>query len=238
MIHGRAASIRFLSWNLAMLERSDQAPLGWGMEHTEEAVRNQVMALAPDVIAFQELPRVVPFIPTHGMIKANPETHSGNLAVLVRHELMAEVEPTFTVVPGCALCVRLGDELTVANVHLMSGPGNDPAAMRADQLQRVLDASTTNDVLVIGDTNTRATEIDGIAGIGLHGERPPKPTWDTVRNPFRPGGREFRAYFTRWFATDGVVVSNVEVVDAPAEHDGVRFHLSDHFALVGEAAVH
>lgn len=225
-----------MTWNLAMLEASDEAPRGWGLEHAEEAVRQVVMEIDPDIVVFQELPRLVPYIPTHGMVKANPETHSGNLAVLLRHELMAE-DPTFTVVNGCAVCVAVSPTISIANVHLMSGPGSDAALMRADQLARIVDAAPTDQVLVVGDTNTRANEIDALAGQGLTSERPPRPTWDTVKNPFRSGGREFRAYFTRWFATANVSVSDVSVLDEPFEHDGHRFHLSDHFALVGSLEI-
>ncbi len=229
-------SLSFLSWNLAMLEPSDQAPLGWGMEHTEDAVRQRVMALDPDIVVFQELPRLVPYIPSHAMVKANPETHSGNLAVLIRHGLLSG-EPSFVVVNGCALVVQLSADVSIANVHLMAGPGRDPAAMRADQLQRVVEAAPTAGVLVVGDTNTRADEEPAIRAHGLIGERPSRPTWDTIKNPFRQGGREFRAHFTRWFATDGVEVGDVEVHDEPWEHDATRFHLSDHFALTGRVSL-
>lgn len=215
-----------------MLEPSDEAPLGWGMEHTEDAVRQQVMAIDPDVVVFQELPRLVPYIPTHAMVKANPETHSGNLAVLVRHGLLGD-DPVFSVVNGCGVVVQVGPSLSIANVHLMAGPGRDPAAMRADQLQRVVGAAPTSALLVVGDTNVRADEESVIEGQGLAGARPPRPTWDTIKNPFRHGGREFRANFTRWFATDSVEVVDVDVLDEPWEHDGHRFHLSDHFALTG-----
>ena len=68
-------------------------------------------------------------------------------------------------------------------------------------------------------------------------EKPPQPTWNSRRNRFRRDGAQFSAYFTRWFAGPGVTVSDVRVLDRPEEADGARFHLSDHFALVGTVSV-
>ena len=45
-----------------MLERSAQAPVSWEQYNTEEAIRQQVLSIAPDIVLFQELPGIVPFI--------------------------------------------------------------------------------------------------------------------------------------------------------------------------------
>ena len=71
-----------------MLERSAEAPVSWEQYNTEEGIRQQVLSIAPDIVLFQELPGIVPFIETHDMVKANPQSHSGHLATLVSHELM------------------------------------------------------------------------------------------------------------------------------------------------------
>ena len=42
-------SLRFLSWNLALLERSDEAPPYWEQFNTEAAVRDLILDGEPDV---------------------------------------------------------------------------------------------------------------------------------------------------------------------------------------------
>ncbi len=221
----------FLSWNLAMFERSAEAPPDWTQEHTEAEVREIVLERSPDLVVLQELPGLVPYVETHDMIRANPRSHSGNLATLVGNDLMEE-RLTHSVVRGCALLVTFVDRgLTVANVHLAPGPGN--AAHRLTQLRAVIGAAPTRDLVVVGDTNTRTDEEAGIEAIGLWGRRPPEPTWDGKRNRFRTEGAEFLAYFTRYFASEGVTVTDLWVRTEPVDVGGTGFHLSDHFALEG-----
>ena len=209
-----------------MLERSAQAPQHWRQEFTEAAVRDFVLKTSPDVVLFQELPRMVPFVETHGMIKANPETHSGNLAVLVKQELLA-TEPSHVTIKGCAVLVTFGD-LTIANVHLEPGPAG--TGKRLEQFAEIVEASPTSNIVIAGDTNTRVDEEEPLAEAGLLGERPPQPTWNGKKNRFRHGA-EFSAYFTRWFATESVAVSDVKVWTDPIDSESEEFYLSDHFAL-------
>ncbi|MEL7209864.1 MAG: endonuclease/exonuclease/phosphatase family protein [Actinomycetota bacterium] len=233
-------SLRFLSWNLAMLERSAQSPAGWEQFQAEAAVRELVLDLAPDVVCYQELPAMVPFVETHDLLPATPRSHSGNLATLVTHPLRA-ADPQVTAVPGCAVLATFGLEggseppFTLANVHLQSGRG--AAGDRLAQLARVVETSPTPRLLVVGDTNLRVDETDALADAGLVGARPPRPTWDSRRNRFRADGHEFVAYFTRWFTSPGLEVTDVRVHDEPLVVDGRRFHLSDHYALSGTVTV-
>lgn len=223
--------LTFLSWNLAMFEPSAQAPLSWEVFDGEAAIRDLVLDVGPDVVVYQELPAMVPFVETHEMAKANPRTHNGNLATLMTHELAAE-EPLVTVVDGCAVLVTFSaHELTLANVHLAPGPG--AADERLVQVAAVVAASPTDRLLVVGDTNTRVAEAEVLVELGLVSTRPPRPTWDSRRNRFREGGAEFVSYFTRWFASPGVEVTNVRVHDRPLDRLGHRFHLSDHYPLSG-----
>lgn len=228
--------LSFLSWNLAMLERSAQAPAGWGMDQTEALVRRQVLAHDPDIVLFQELPRLVPYIETHGMVRANPQSHSGNLATLVRASLLAADPPEVKTVAGCAILTTFRSlEITIANVHLAPGPGQDSLAKRLDQMAQIVELSPTRRIVIVGDTNTRVAEADALSNAGLVGEPPPKHTWDSKRNRFRKDGARFSAYFTRWFASPGVLVTEVSVWDQPVkEVEGHSFHLSDHYALTGE----
>lgn len=225
------ADLTFLSWNLALFERSAQAPVHWQSYNTEAAVRDRVLELAPDVICYQELPGQVPFVETHEMIKANPQSHSGHLATLVTNELAA-TEPRPIVVEGCALLVHFDAlDLTIANVHLAPGRAAEPE--RLHQLATVVEASPTERLFVVGDTNTRLSEAEAIGDAGLGGTKPPHVTFDSRRNRFRTEMPEFSAYFTRWFAGPGVTANDVKVWREPHEVDGHSFFLSDHYAMSG-----
>ena len=59
------SSLTFLSWNLAMLERSDFAPAGWRLDQSEAAVRNFVLQADTDLVLFQELPGLIPLSLIH-----------------------------------------------------------------------------------------------------------------------------------------------------------------------------
>ncbi|MGI9613464.1 MAG: endonuclease/exonuclease/phosphatase family protein [Acidimicrobiales bacterium] len=235
---GAEPALSFFTWNLAMLARSNEAPPTWGQEHTEATVRAAVLEAAPDLVLFQELPRLVPYIETHDMVKANPESHQGNLATLVSHELVARVgEPTITTVPGCAILTSLplndDTHITIANVHLAPGSGAAGAAARLEQFAQIVEASPTPILAIIGDTNTRIDELDALAEADLHSQQPPRPTWNTKRNRFHLRGPQFTAYFTRAIMSPGVSIAEQQVIDAPVEVDGYRFYPSDHFGLSG-----
>ena len=101
-----------------MLERPSTAPLFWEVSNTEAVVREQVLQVEPDIVLFQELPGMVPFVETHSMIPANPKSHSGHLATLVRNQL-ATSELKIATVDGCAILTTFVElDLTIANVHL------------------------------------------------------------------------------------------------------------------------
>ncbi len=214
-----------------MLERPASAPLFWEVSNTEAVVREQVLGLAPDVVCYQELPGLVPFVETHSMVPANPKSHSGNLATLVRNEL-ATTELAIATVGGCAILTTFVDlDLTVANVHLPAGKGAAPD--RLMNISKVIEASPTLPLVIVGDTNMRLDETDALTNLGFTGDKPPHATWDSRRNRFRQDMPEFSAYFTRWFASPGVCVSDVVVHRDPVEHDDRHFFVSDHYALSG-----
>lgn len=227
----------FLTWNLAMLARSAQAPVGWGQEHTEVEVRRVVLEAKPDLVLFQELPRLVPYIETHDMVKANPESHQGNLATLVSHELVRRVgEPEVRVVAGCAILTTFEASpmpITIANVHLAPGPGSTGASARLDQLAHIVEASPSPAIVIVGDTNTRVDELDVIGSAELDSPKPPRPTWNSRANRFHARGPRFEAYFTRAFTSPGVTVTDQRVWDRPVDSAGSRFFVSDHFGLSG-----
>lgn len=219
-----------------MFERSAEAPQTWAQHDTEAYIRQVVLLLEPDVVMFQELPGQVPFIETHDMIRSNPRSHSGNLATLVRHQLL-DPAPTFSAVERCALLTTLpAYELTIANVHLSPGRGSE--LERRHQIQSVVEASPTDDLLIAGDTNSRVDEVDDLASeLQLGAPKPPKPTWDSKRNRFRPKGHEFSAYFTRCFSSGEATVSELVVHREPVSGEMLitdeKFYVSDHFALSG-----
>lgn len=228
----RSFDLSVLTWNLAMFERSADAPTYWGHADIEAAVREAVLELKPDIVVFQELPGLVPFVETHDMVRANPRSHSGNLATLVTHQLMADSKPTPSVVKRAGLLATFANlDLTVANVHL--APGRGGTESRHEQLTAIVEQCTTSRLLVIGDTNTRLSEEKSIADLGLTINRPPSATWDGHRNRFRGDSGKFRAYFTRAFSHGPLQIDSQRVLnDQPREADGSEFHLSDHFALL------
>ncbi len=206
------------------------------MEQTEAAIRETILDINPDVVVFQELPKLVPYIETHDMVRGNPETHSGHLGTLVRKELLVGRGPRISSVPGCALLTTMHG-ITIANVHLAPGTGASSAGKRLEQMQDVKEASPTEALLVIGDTNTRVEEVRPMTELGFSTEPPPWPTWDSRRNQFREDGPKFTAYFTRWFVAGGIEIDSTEVWTDPyraGEHD---FHLSDHYAMTVEFAL-
>jgi endonuclease/exonuclease/phosphatase family metal-dependent hydrolase len=226
-----APSLTCLTWNLAMLGRSQEAPGSWSQEHTEARVRSLVLEWSPDLVTFQELPGIVPYVETHDMMRANPRSHSGNLATLVGNHLVDHLAPEPpVVVPRCAVLTAFPAwDLTVANVHL--APGRGASGLRLAQLQAVLDQAPTGEVLIIGDTNTRRAEEPLVASLGLATPRPPAPTWDGRRNPFNGPSGDFVAYFTRCFATSGIRILDQVVYPGRVDDQGQAFHLSDHYAL-------
>ncbi len=209
------------------MARPANAPQLWEMHDTEAHVRQAILDRSPSVVLLQELPGLVPFLETHAMVGANPRTHSGNLATLVGHELM-DLRPTWATVGSFCLLVQI-DALTIANVHLASGPGAGDE--RFEQLSQIRSASPTEALIVVGDTNTRVAEEAAIATLGLSGKRPPTPTWDSKKNRFRSGSAEFAAYFSRWFSSADVQVDAPWVEDVSAlQAESERFFVCEHFA--------
>ncbi len=214
-----------------MLQRSAEAPVLWEQDNTEEAFRRQILDTGPDIVLLQELPGIVPFVETHDMVKENPRSHSGHLATLVSHKLMdSSIE--HSAIPGCGLLTTFGNlGLTIANVHLYPGSGEGNA--RRDQLSAVVAGCPNDVVAIIGDTNTRASEVKLIRDSGLLAPPPPKPTWDSFKNRFHLGAPRFRANFTRCFTHPEIKVVDLEVIDTPIVVEEKAFYISDHFALRG-----
>lgn len=216
-----------------MFERSGEAPPDWTQEHTQAEVRRVVLETSPDLVLFQELPGIVPYVETHGMVRSNPLSHSGNLATLVGHDLIEE-EPTVVTLAGFGILITFVErDITIANVHL--APGRAGVDRRLQQLEAVVAASPTADLAVVGDTNTRTDEESEIAKLGLRGPRPPEPTWNGRKNRFRGRTGDFKAYFTRYFVTGDLRVDGVSVLsDEAIKTEDHSFHLSDHYALAGQ----
>ena len=148
-------SIRFLSWNLNMMNTSAEAPSNWRIDQTESLIRQRVLEENSDVVCFQELPAMVPFIETHELAPANTISHSGTIATIVRKELF-EGMVCRPVGRFAVVCVFPKLSLTVANVHLEST--RNGAEQRLVQLRTLLNVCPTDSLLIVGDTNTRVAE--------------------------------------------------------------------------------
>lgn len=117
----------------------------------------------------------------------------------------------------------------MANVHL--APGSAGAAVRLTQLQMIMEAAPTDDLLILGDTNTRTAEEVALRAIGLDAPRPPRPTWDGRQNPFNGPSGAFIAFFTRALAAGSVTIVDQTIRPGRITVDDRSFHLSDHHAL-------
>ena len=228
--------IRFLSWNLNMMNTSNEAPNGWRVDQTEALIRQRVLEENIDIVCFQELPAMVPFVETHELAPANTISHSGTIATIVKKELF-EGMVCRAVGRFAVVCVFPKLSLSIANVHLESTRGG--AGQRLMQLRTLFNVCPTDSLLIVGDTNTRIAEEAAIFEMGLLGERPPAPTWDSRRNQHssKASAKAFSCYFTRYFHNDAVTVDNVKVHNQPLNFDGIEFFLSDHFAISGGAKV-
>jgi len=229
-------SIRFLSWNLNMMNTSEEAPSGWRVDQTEALIRQRILEEDIDIVCFQELPAMVPFVETHELAPANTISHSGTIATIVKKELF-EGMVCRAVGRFAVVCVFPELSLSIANVHLESTRAG--AGQRLVQLQTLFDVCPTDSLLIVGDTNTRVAEETAIFETGLLGKRPPVPTWDSRRNQHssKASAKAFACYFTRYFHNDAVAVENVKVHDRPLNFDDTEFFLSDHFAISGVAKV-
>lgn len=240
MADGSPQPFTLLSWNLAMLERSAQAPSTVQQFHIEDAVRRFVLEVEPDVVCWQELPNQVPFVETLDLMQATTRSHSGQLATLVAKESsVATPEPAIIAIDGVGLITTFPEHedrpaFSVANVHLEAGKSG--AGRRLEQLGELVKSSPTERLLIVGDTNMRLSDVEFVEQAGFATPKPPRPTWNSKKNRFRSGGHEFTAYFTRMFASPGIDVSDQVVHDTPSEVDGSKFFWSDHFAL--SASIH
>jgi endonuclease/exonuclease/phosphatase family metal-dependent hydrolase len=217
-----------LSWNVALLARSTDAPLSWDQTNSEAAIRAVILEHSPDLVLFQELPGFAPYVETHDLVPLTTRTHSGSVGILLGNDLADETWLP-SQVEGCGVLVHAPDrQLTIANVHLAPGPG--ASALRLAQLTAIAAAAPTETLVILGDTNTRVNEMALVEQLGLETPRPPAVTWDSARNPFHRGP-EFQALFTRAFSRGSVAVTKQEVVEGRVEFQDHSFYLSDHFAL-------
>lgn len=219
-----------------MMNISVEAPNNWRIDQTESLIRQRVLEEKADVVCFQELPAIVPFIETHELAPANTISHSGTIATIVRKDLI-EGMVCRAVGRFAVVCVFPKLSLSVANVHLESTRGG--AGQRLLQLRTLFNVCPTDSLLIVGDTNTRVAEEAAIKETGLIGKRPPAPTWDSRRNRYsnRADSKAFSSYFTRYFHNDAVAVDDIKVHNQPLNFEGTEFFLSDHFALSGVARV-
>jgi len=229
-----STSLRILSWNVAMMERSAQAPFSLQHFEIEAAIRRFVLDEAPDIVCWQELPNQVPFVETLDLLQATTQSHSGRLATLVAKTVTASTAPEVLAVDGVGLLTTFPEfedrpAFSVANVHLE--PGRGGVGRRLEQLGEIVSQSPTERILIIGDTNMRVADVEFVKQAGFAVPKPKRPTWNSKRNRFQADGFGFTAYFTRPFVSPGLAVSNMVVHDKPTTVDGKTFYWSDHFAL-------
>ena len=204
------------------------------MDQAEAKVREFILENDPDFVFFQELPGLVPYVETHDLIPANTTSHSGNIATIVRKNLMDELDSK-PVGRFAVLTTMPSAGISFANVHLE--PGRNGDSKRLSSLKRLITECKTPGLVVVGDTNTRTNEQEQIGPLGLEGKLPPRATWNSRKNLFREGGNKYTAYYTRYFHSKNVNVTSIKVWDRPIKEDAREFFLSDHFAMSGTAKV-
>jgi len=232
-----------MSWNVAMLKPSHQAPPDWTAENTEDAVLDAIEAERPGLLHLQELPTAVGlgYIEGYVHLDKTTESHCGCIHTYVRSDLAGLIEDVRVLDRFCVLTqLRLpsGAGLQAANVHLL--PHKQNAGNRLAQASEILSCGPELHTLVAGDTNTRQPEAaEWRRGLGLVGEMPAKQhTWDGFANRFHgPETFKFRSSFSRLFHSKGVHVDHVRILKDPIERGGRRFFLSDHHAFVGTLSV-
>ena len=227
--------MKIVSWNLAMLERSAEAPGSVDRSDIEEAIRRFTLDLEPDIVCWQELPNQVPFVETLDLMQATTQSHSGRLATLIAKDSSAsQREPTVKAIDGVGLLSTFPEldgrpAFSVGNVHLE--PGKNAVGHRLEQLGILVAQSPTERLLIVGDTNMRVADVEFVTQAGFHAPKPPRPTWNSKKNRFLSNAHGFTAYFTRVFASPGIELGLMTVHDKPEIVDGTRFYWSDHFAL-------
>ncbi len=233
-------SLRFISWNIALVTQSQQAPDTWTQTRAVAAITRLLEANPSDVIALQEVPASWnPDIAGYLTLEAETTSHSGRIITLLSKKVVASNQIVTCPVHGSAVLVDIGGLVTVANVHLCPGPFHQE---RYAQLSDIVETNQNSHLLVVGDTNTRGKELAAIETLGLVTVRPPSPTLDWRRNRFhrdRPNIPRISSYYTRAFTTANIAVSGMAVWNQPTKTgDGTEFFLSDHFALSGTATTH
>lgn len=224
-----------------MLELSAQAPVSLQHFQIEDAIRTFTLDQNPDVVCWQELPNQVPFVETLDLLQATTQSHSGRLATLVAKDSpLSTPPPAIQAIDGVGLLSTFPEHegraaFSIGNVHLE--PGKGAVGHRLEQLGAIVSASPTELLVIVGDTNMRVADVEFVTSAGFATPKPPRPTWNSRRNRFRPDGYEFSAYFTRFFVSPGLKISNMTVHDAPTTLDGASFYWSDHFALSAKITV-
>jgi len=223
---------------VANLAISDEAPAAWSVDATTKAIATKVAALGPDVVALQEAGRFNG-IDGYQVVDATTNSHAGPLLTLVKDELAKGVQMSSGALEGFAVITVLGvgspAPLAIANVHLE--PFASGSDIRLEQLSVVAEVAPVDNLVVIGDTNSRVSEVRRFEGLGFKTPKPPAPTWDSIRNSFHRESRGFRAYFTRSLVKGGVSLDEQTVWNQPLQRQQRRFYLSDHFALGGSVSI-
>ena len=250
-----AITLWLTTWNVAGLVFSQRAPSTWTQNDQVGAVKTQLLASHPDVLALQECPNsdwAYHEFGTDYQWLGSTRSHAGYVSLLVRRNFTAKTM-RLQGLPIVAATLELGDRtVVIASVHL--APFIEGSDERADQMEELQTAATTakaDALLFLGDTNMRDAEDDEVendlgltdvwkvAGASDHN----RYSWDTLahdswQNLFYADTRPYQQRYDRiYFWNAGKETSNMLEVSsfalignepvAPSKHH----FLSDHFGI-------
>jgi exonuclease III len=234
-------SLTVVTWNLNLLEISQQAPQGWKVEHTFLDLNNLILQIKPEILALQEVPNILVadlIAKDLQMTMIQPvETHSGVTTLLIDEEVL-KIKEVHILQAGVKAIIEWGDKLIqIISTHLPPFKNNAP--QRFQILQSYLNNIATDPLLILGDMNMRDNETAGTLQLGLKdsfieiGEpKSEKFSWDSRKNPFRRNDFGFVCRFDR-ILTKGFRTKSFNLI-GNKDISGSKHYLSDHFGLKAE----
>ena len=237
--------LKILTWNIAGRDLSNSAPKSWSFRDKLCALRREILRLQPDVLALQEVPGsgVCAAVPEGLELIGAAEAHpSGCFAQLYcRPELdMRRVGLPRSTPAVSGRCTVNESEIMFVSAHLFPSREND--AERAREVRQIFSARVCDSLVLLGDLNVRPLEVKSLCDEhDLRAMPYSGCTWDPRVNKFYENLQDYRRngeVFDQVLSSGCVWVEGHRVGNCYEYRAGKKFHLSDHFGLLGFVDVH
>ena len=237
--------LKILTWNIAGRDLSNSAPKSWSFRDKLCALRREILRLQPDVLALQEVPGsgVCAAVPEGLVLIGAAEAHpSGCFAQLYcRPELdMRRVGLPQSTPAVSGRCTVNECEIMFVSAHLFPSREND--AERAREVRQIFSARVCDSLVLLGDLNVRPLEVKSLCDEhDLRAMPYSGCTWDPRVNKFYENLQDYRRngeVFDQVLSSGCVWVEGHRVGNCYEYRAGKKFHLSDHFGLLGFVDVH